>query len=180
MGWQEVFVVSGAKFDSKEPAFVIVSPSCSLLKPKELKQKSDSLVLDFATSLQYRAGHIPGSAFAIRSRLANHLASFTGPVACTSPDGVLARFAAADLSALLKRDVAALEGGTQAWKAAGLPMEAGETRMLEPPAEDVWYKPYDRKSQVEAAMQDYLTWEVALVEQIRRDPDCRFRDFPPP
>ena len=28
-------------------------------------------------------------------------------------------------------------------------------------------------------MQDYLQWEVALLEQIRRDPVCRFRDFPP-
>jgi 3-mercaptopyruvate sulfurtransferase SseA len=73
--------------------------------------------------------------------------------------------------------VAALEGGTEAWRAAGYPLEAGETRMLEPP-EDVWYKPYDRQSQVEAAMQDYLQWEVALVEQISRDPDCRFKDFP--
>jgi len=27
-------------------------------------------------------------------------------------------------------------------------------------------------------MQDYLQWEVALLEQIRRDPDCRFREFP--
>ena len=100
-----------------------------------------------------------------------------GPLACTSPDGLLARYAAADLSALLKRDVPALEGGTAAWRAAGLPMETGETRMLEPP-EDVYYKPYDHQSQVEAAMQDYLQWEVALLEQIRRDPDCRFRDFP--
>jgi hypothetical protein len=27
-------------------------------------------------------------------------------------------------------------------------------------------------------MQDYLQWEVALLEQIRRDPDCHFREFP--
>jgi rhodanese-related sulfurtransferase/predicted metal-dependent enzyme (double-stranded beta helix superfamily) len=178
MGWPEVFVVQDGlkgKLETGSPK-TLVAPAVTLISPQNL---TDTLVLDFATSLQYRAGHIPGAAFAIRSRLANHLASFTGPVVCTSPDGVLARFAAADLTVLLKRDVAALEGGTQAWQAAGLPMEAGETRMLEPPAEDVWYKPYDRKSQVESAMQDYLTWEVALVEQIRRDPDCRFRDFPP-
>jgi hypothetical protein len=29
-------------------------------------------------------------------------------------------------------------------------------------------------------MQDYLQWEVALVEQIRRDPDCRFKAYPSP
>ena len=56
-------------------------------------------------------------------------------------------------------------------------LETGDTRMLEP-AEDVWYKPYDHKAQIEAAMQDYLQWEVGLLEQVRRDPDCRFRNFP--
>jgi rhodanese-related sulfurtransferase/predicted metal-dependent enzyme (double-stranded beta helix superfamily) len=178
MGWPEVFVLSGAPLDSREPALAPSPPACALLVPEALQGRDDTLVLDFATSLQYRAGHIPGAAFAIRARLPNHLAAFTGPLACTSPDGVFARFAAADLSALLKREVSALEGGTAAWRAAGLPMERGETRMLEPP-EDVYYKPYDYQSQVEAAMQDYLQWEVALVEQIRRDPDCRFRDFPP-
>ncbi|HEY8069207.1 MAG TPA: rhodanese-like domain-containing protein [Burkholderiales bacterium] len=177
MGWPEVFVVSGVNFDSREPAFPAAAPSCKLLKPEELRTKGNTLILDFATSLQYRAGHIPGAAFAIRSRLVDHVDAFCGPVACTSPDGVLARFAAADLSALLKRDVPALEGGTAAWRAAGLPLETGETRMLEPP-EDVYYKPYDHKAQIEAAMQDYLQWEVALLEQIRRDPDCRFKDFP--
>ena len=137
----------------------------------------NAVVLDFATSLEYRDGHVPGAAFAIRSRLSNHAKSLTGPVVCTSPDGLLARYAAADLSSALGREVRALEGGTRAWRAAGLPLESGETRMLEPP-EDVYYKPYDHKAQIEAAMQDYLQWEVALLEQVRRDPDCRFRDFP--
>jgi rhodanese-related sulfurtransferase len=177
MGWREVFVVRDAVLDSVQPAFPPHPPRCMTVPVKNLKPEN-ALVLDFATSLQYRKGHIPGAAFAIRSRLEGHRQEFGSiPIVCTSPDGVLARFAAADLTALLERDVAALEGGTAAWQAAGLPMEAGETRMLEPP-EDVWTKPYDRRGQVEAAMQDYLTWEVALTEQISRDPDCRFRDFP--
>ena len=70
-----------------------------------------------------------------------------------------------------------LAGGTQAWAAAGRPLEDGIPRPSTD-TDDVWYKPYDRKSQVEAAMQDYLQWEVDLLAQIRRDPDCRFRDFP--
>ena len=178
MGWPEVYAVTGARFDSKEPAFQPSIPDVPTISPQKLKDQNP-LLLDFATSLQYRAGHIPGAAFAIRSRLGNKVEEIKANfIVCTSPDGLLARYAAADLSALLKRDVPALEGGTAAWKAAGLPLEAGETRMLEPP-EDVYYKPYDQQAQVEAAMQDYLTWEVALVEQIRRDPDCRFRDYPP-
>ena len=177
MGWTEVFVVEGAVFDSRDIEFPPNAPSCPVLSPRELEKNSNALILDFGTSLQYRAGHIPGAAFAIRSRLDGHVEQFKSkPVVCTSPDGVLARYTAADL-VVLGCDAHALEGGTAAWRAAGLPMETGETRMLEPP-EDVYYKPYDHKAQIEAAMQDYLQWEVALLEQIRRDPDCRFRDFP--
>jgi rhodanese-related sulfurtransferase len=180
MGWPEVFVVENGLKGKLETGFAKHTDALevSAISPQKLFESKDRLVLDFATSLQYRAGHVPGAAFAIRARLASHLAAFAGPLACTSPDGVLARYAAAELSAMLGREVPVLEGGTAAWKAAGLPIEAGETRMLEPP-EDVYYKPYDGKTQVEAAMRDYLDWEVALVEQIRRDPDCRFRDFPP-
>jgi rhodanese-related sulfurtransferase/predicted metal-dependent enzyme (double-stranded beta helix superfamily) len=180
MGWPEVFVVQdglNGKLETGSPKGP-VAPSVPSISPQKLSEAKDTLVLDFATSLQYRAGHIPGAAFAIRSRLEKKAEEFKSKaIACTSPDGLLARYAAADLRALLKRDVPALEGGTAAWKAAGLPLEAGETRMLEPP-EDVYYKPYDHRSQVEAAMQDYLQWEVALLEQIHRDPDCRFKSYP--
>ncbi len=175
MGWAEVYVVQDAVLDSLEPAFRIQAPSCPMMSTQK---PGNFLILDFGTSLQYRAGHIPGAAFAIRSRLGGHVEQLKSkPVLCTSPDGLLARYAAADLAAL-GSDAHALEGGTNSWRAAGLPMETGETRMLEPP-EDVYYKPYDHKAQIEAAMQDYLQWEVALLEQIRRDPDCRFRDYPP-
>jgi len=177
MGWPEVLVVENAVLDSRVPVHPHAAPDCPTISVRNLEPE-DVLVLDFATSLQYRAGHIPGAFFAIRSRLPSHLHSLgSAPVVCTSPDGVLARHAAADLGQLLGREVRALEGGTGAWSAAGLLLEKGETRMLEPP-EDVYYKPYDQKSQIEAAMQDYLQWEVALLEQIRRDPDCRFREFP--
>ena len=180
LGWQEVYVVNGALSGplEKGPAARPSPPDCPVLSPRELRTKKNVFVLDFATSLQYRESHIPGAAFAIRSRLAGHLEAFGDrAIVCTSSDGLLARYAAADLAVLLGRAVQALEGGTDAWRTAGLPLEKGETRMLEP-NEDVYYKPYDHQSQIEAAMQDYLQWEVNLLEQIRRDPDCRFRDFP--
>ena len=34
--------------------------------------------------------------------------------------------------------------------------------------DDVWYKPYEREGGVGRWMQDYLSWEVGLVEQIDR------------
>ena len=166
MGWPEVYVVEDA-------------PQVEEISPQALKALGKVQVLDFGTSLDYRAGHVPGAAFAIRSRLAERCDKLAqdGIIVCTSPDGVFARFAAADLRAIVKVPVKVLAGGTAAWQAAGLPLEAGETAMWEP-NEDVYYKPYDRKSQVEQAMQDYLDWEVALMEKIARDSDVRFIDFP--
>jgi hypothetical protein len=64
--------------------------------------------------------------------------------------------------------------GTAAWKVAGLPLERGSTR-LAAATDDVYYRPYDRQGQIEQAMQDYLDWEVALVEQLKREPYLTFK-----
>ncbi len=165
MGWPEVYVVGDA-------------PAVEEVAPNELEGLGEVQLLDFGTSLQYRAGHVPGAIFAIRSRLPerrDRLAQ-SGTLVCTSPDGETARFAAAELRTMSSVPVKVLAGGTDAWRAAGLPIEAGETAAWEP-NDDVYYKPYDRKSQVEQAMQDYLDWEVALVEKIGRDSDVPFVDF---
>jgi len=54
-----------------------------------------------------------------------------------------------------------------------------ETGMTWPlgPADDVWYKPYENEGAVEDEMRDYLTWEIALVEQVERDGDAGFLTF---
>jgi rhodanese-related sulfurtransferase len=154
----------------------------SVIAPPALKDeldRGDAVVVDFDTSLAYRAAHVPGAWFAIRSRLAQSLGRLpsAGALVATSPDGVLARLAAAELAALTSRPVKALDGGTAAWRAAGLPLAAGEEHMADAP-DDAWYRPYDRARDQEAAMREYLRWEVDLVEQIRRDGDARFRHVP--
>ena len=67
--------------------------------------------------------------------------------------------------------VAILEGGMKAWRDAKLAIETGHTRMADPPT-DVWYRPYDFKENIEAAMRQYLDWEVDLVPQVKRDGDA--------
>jgi 3-mercaptopyruvate sulfurtransferase SseA len=136
----------------------------------------DVTVVDFATSIQYRDAHIPGAWFAVRSRLRDALGRI-GPAkwfVFTSPDGTLARLAAVDAAGLTDVPVSVLAGGTDAWQAAGFPRESGSTR-LAAETDDVYYKPYDRQAQIEQAMQDYLDWEVALVEQVRREAYLTFK-----
>ena len=121
-----------------------------------------------------------GALWSVRSRLAEQVGDLphSPTLAVTSGDGRLASLATRELAALRPdSDVFALAGGTQAWKSLDLPLEAGLTRPLGP-TDDVQYKPYDHEGAVvEQHMRDYLTWEVALVDQIARDPTVSFRRY---
>jgi rhodanese-related sulfurtransferase len=186
MGWRDVFVwrdamVGAALLEGPAPPQVLGLRDVQAISPRELDGLLDSGkvdVVDLASSLEYRRGHIPFAAYAIRSRLAQSLPKLEAghPLVLTSPDGVLARLAAPEAAASWNRPVSVLDGGTAAWSAAGLTLEPGATRMLDD-TDDVYYLPYDHADRVEQAMRDYLTWEVALVEQLARE-GVRFPEFP--
>ncbi len=132
-------------------------------------------VVDVGWSRDYFDGHIPGAWYGLRSRLDEILAKVPpdDTLVFTSSDGVLARLAAADVSAIGTRTALALTGGTAAWQQAGFPVEQGATRMATTP-EDVRLKAREQSENVEAAMQEYLTWEIELVNQMATDDDQRF------
>lgn len=183
MGWPEVYVLEDAAptgtlvqgedrprvlgLDGVEVGEIGAAALARLLDGGE------AALVDLATSLEHRAARIPGAQFAVRSRLPDALARIgtAARFVFTSPDGTLARLAALDAQALTGAPVQVLAGGTAGWKAAGLPMEAGTLA----DTDDVYYKPYDRQAQIEQAMRDYLDWEVALVDQVGREPYVRFR-----
>ena len=98
-------------------------------------------------------------------------------VVLVSPDSEIAALAAPEAEeAAGGLPVAILAGGMKAWRDAKLPVETGHVRMADPPT-DVWYRPYDFKEDVEAAMRQYLDWEVDLVPQVKRDGDATFSVF---
>jgi 3-mercaptopyruvate sulfurtransferase SseA len=183
LGWNDVYVLAdgfSARLEQGpfEPALLdwVAMPTIS---PMELKTKLDrdasTVVLDFATSLQYRKRHIPGAHWCMRSRIERAIAGIPGREwVVTSPDGVLAHYCARDLAgARPDLSVRVLDGGSNGWFARKLSEETGAQR-LTCEADDVWYKPYEQHESRQA-MQDYLTWEVNLIEQIERDGDARFR-----
>ncbi len=183
LGWGEVYVLDKA-LDGQaleqgaEKATMLGDdgPVATISADELNRQRDRATVVDLDTSLKYRAAHIPGAWFAIRARLADTVARLPGdgPIVLTSHDGTLARFAARDLAPRTARKVLMLEGGTEAWRAAGYRIEADDERWADPP-EDVWYKPYENRGAPEEKMREYLTWEVALVPQIERDGDAKFR-----
>ena len=140
-------------------------------------------VLDLGTSIKYRKrGHIPGAWWGVRSRLDQARATIgdVDLLVLTSTDGQLAKLAVPDARALWPgTEVVALAGGNKGWRHGGHDMEPGFDRATTA-ADDVWYKPYDHDDAAEVVhqhMQDYLTWEVALVDQIERDPTVEFPTF---
>jgi rhodanese-related sulfurtransferase len=139
-------------------------------------------VVDLGTSGEYKDRHIPGAWWGVRSRLVSDL-SRTPPVdslVLTSPDGILAHLAVEEVKACRPGPaVHVLNGGTNAWIAAGLPLSEGMERAISE-ADDVWYKPYEQTDAPYEAMRDYLTWEVGLLEKLERDGDAKFRTFTGP
>ncbi len=184
MGWEEVFVLEGG-FEGWETASGPRRIEVPLLKPWPEVAAGDldpaaATVIDFSTSLRFRARHVPGAWWAVRARLeeARRRIGEAAQLVLTSEDGVLAQLAAPEVQALWPRaPVGVIEGGNAAWLAAGRETEAGIERATTA-LDDVWYKPYDHGADYEKHARDYLSWEVGLVEQIKREPAARFREFP--
>jgi rhodanese-related sulfurtransferase len=188
MNWKETYVLdhrpaAAELTQAPEPRYPrgFTLPAPHLVGPAEVD--ADCLIVDLDTSLRYRDGHIPGAWFAVRANLARTIPEMLARqpgatrIVLVSPDGEIAALAAAEArDAAGAVPVSVLRGGMKAWRDAGLAVENGHTRMADPPT-DVWYRPYDFKDNVEAAMRQYLDWEVDLVPQVKRDGDAAFSVF---
>lgn len=185
INWAEVFILADGldgKVESGPATEVLAAPppaieSLTVAQLRPLLDAGQAVVLDLDLSTAYRAGHIPGARFVLRSRLLADLPEPAGEVVLTSSDGVLAAFAAADILRATGRTVRVLAGGTGAWRAAGLPLSS-DVHPASHPQEDLWLTPYQREDRF-AAFRDYLDWEIGLVAQLERDRSAKFRTFPP-
>ena len=177
MGWNEVYVLedlTGLPIETgpRMPPVVRKYHSVGV-------EEAGGVVIDLSTSLRFYHAHIPGAWWAVRSRLPEARSKIGEPkqLVLTSEDGLLAHLAAPEAAALWPgARVRVLEDGNAAWIAAGKPTESGVERATTE-RDDVWYKPYDHASDYKKHARDYLDWEVALVDQIRRDPTIRFRAY---
>ena len=141
---------------------------------------STPLVIDLDTSLRYRDGHVPGAWFAVRANLAQDHSRDAGQaerrhahragLARRRDRGLAAPEAEAAAGGL---PVAILDGGMKALarrQARRRDRSYADGRS----ADRRWYRPYDFKENIEAAMRQYLDWEVDLVPQVKRDGDAGF------
>jgi rhodanese-related sulfurtransferase len=180
MGFAQVFAVDGGtaawlaaglalETGGGEPLPSVVeraAESIRSLTPAELQARlaegSPQMVLFVGTSREFAAGHVPGARWQPRGRLELQIGELipdhSAPVVTTDEDGPAALLAAVTLRELEYRDVTALAGGMQAWRAAGLPLEQGLAGVMSPPDDVVAAGP----ERTYADMVQYLRWEEAL------------------
>ena len=128
----------------------------------ELNADGSAVVIFVDTSRDFAAGHVPGAQWVARGwlewQVADHVAAKDARVVVTSGDGRQSLLAAATLREMGYSNVASLDGGMGAWRAAGLPEEKGLSGVMRTPADIVFSGP-DRTY---ADMQHYLRWETEL------------------
>jgi len=174
MNWPDVYVLEDAELLESGPRRPRIPGSPAWATVSSIPE--GAAVLDLSTSLRFYHAHIPGAWWGVRSRLGEARAAIgsTRRLVLTSEDSILAHLAAPEAAALWpEAEISVLEGGNAAWKGA---TESGVERATTT-RDDVWYKPYDHASDYKKHARDYLQWEVALVEQIKKDPTIRFRAF---
>ena len=181
MGHRDVFVVEGG-LEAVRATGTAPPPVPELAAPVAtidvgglvhlLDRGAGTVMIDLARSIDFRDGHIPGALWGVRSRLsalATQLAA-ARHVIIMSPDGdATARLAVPEVQGLTKGEVRVLEGGTAAWHAYGRPLVKDRTTPSDAACIDFYLRPYDRNSGIEEAMNAYLSWEIDLVNEIRRD-----------
>jgi rhodanese-related sulfurtransferase len=193
MGWPDVAVLEGGLEDRAALEKGVPEPDVPGLGAAKVEMvdvgaleaamaAGTATVVDLATSLDYRAGHIPSAWWAVRARLPEALPKIAGDntLVFTATEPALAVLAAADAASLTGRKVAALAGGNAAWRKAGKAENTGSEHFA-CKNDDVFYRAYDYEegeADIAAKMQEYIDWETGLVEQVERDGTARFRAFP--
>jgi rhodanese-related sulfurtransferase len=180
MGYENVFALAGGATawaaagrplasGADEPVEALVTKARARVRqipPAELARLLSSgrppLVLFVDPSDRFAAGHVPGARWLSRSWLELRIGELASdratPIVVTDDEGEDAILAAATLMDEGYGDVAALAGGTAAWRKSGGTVEQGLAGVLRPPDDVVPAGP-DRSY---ADMINYLRWEERL------------------
>lgn len=128
-----------------------------------LASEPGATVVDVNTSKNYTRGHLAGAVWIPRGWL--ELWSTDGSVKLGSPllvvcqNGLQSGYAGRTLAKLGHPRVMVLDGGLEAWKKAGLPLEEGKPQGR---TVDVVKNPYERTKE---DMVKYLDWEQKLAQK---------------
>lgn len=123
------------------------------------------VALDLRASQDYRNGHVPGSQWAIRPRLARAVAAGK-PVVLIADRPEIAAAASIDAAELGAGPVSVLEGGISGWRADGQTLNTSADVPPDSERIDYIFHTHQRHDGDEAAARAYIAWEVGLVARL--------------
>jgi rhodanese-related sulfurtransferase len=121
--------------------------------------------IDLRSSAAWSAGHVPGSVWSIRPRIASAVDP-SRPVILIADDVMIARAAAADLTEAGARGIALLAGGIKGWQAAGRQLARAPGQPPDAERIDFVFHTAGRHEGDAAAARAYIAWEINLVNQL--------------
>ena len=131
--------------------------------------------IDVRASADYRAGHIPGSVWSIRPRIAEAIDDKALPVVLIADDPRVAAAAALDLKEAGIGDVSLLAGGIAAWCAEGQKLNASPDVPGDAERIDFVFHTHRRHDGDAEHARAYLAWEVGLLDQLDAQERGAFR-----
>jgi len=176
MGFEQVYAVDGGTAawvasgreletgpaDVRPVGYATARSTLTLVSASQVHASPPSAAIFVDTSQDFARGHVPGARWVPRGWLefwiVDIVPSKTTDVLVTCHDGGNSVLAGATLRALGYERVSVLDGGMEAWRRAGLPVEQGLSGVMAAPTDVVPAGP-DRNF---ADMQNYLRWEEAL------------------
>ena len=184
MGWGDVAIyaggIDGGGLESGPATDTSPSvPQTANITPDTLWRELEAgevAVIDVGPSPEFVEAHIEGAAWCLRPELAEHLKNSGKTVVLTSRDGVVARYASDDIRRVLDTELQVLEGGIDAWRDAGLPIESGEENILSP-RDDFFLASSERPGDQRQNIVDYLDWETGLLDDIERAGPVPYRNL---
>jgi len=170
-------IAAAGKFAWRRPASAPARAPLRTMSPAELADaqgKGRTQIIDVRPSMAYRKSHIPHSVWSIRPRIAT-AADRTKTTVLVADDPGIAALAAFDLGEAGCDHVHLLDGGLEAWRAAGLPVAA--TPDIPPDADciDFLFFTAARHDGDAEAARAYLTWETGLIAQLDAQERGAFR-----
>ena len=133
-----------------------------VVPPSEAAAMQPVATIFVGTSVEFADGHVPGSRWTPRGWLELTIddvaPSKDDPILVTCANGIDSILAGATLSDMGYSHVSKLEGGINAWRSRGLPVERGLSGVMTPPTDVVVMGPH--RSYADTI--HYLRWEEEL------------------
>jgi rhodanese-related sulfurtransferase len=124
------------------------------------------VALDLRSSQDYREGHVPGSVWATRPRIAKAVADINQPVVLIADSAEIAAAASLDLAELGIKEISVLAGSAKAWSADGQALNTTPDNPADQDRIDFVFHTHQRHDGNAEAARAYLAWEVDLVDRL--------------